>query len=111
MEVWDVGPDNGRERSFHGLTLPKRLAELRRDGADTGGLCLFQIPEMINVALRRHEQVPKVRGQISVERGHVEREDDLIINERSAGNVDVPRDLTTHAAVLVCHGRSVIEWS
>jgi len=87
MEVRDVGPDYGREHSLHGLTLPKRLAELRRHGADPGGLCLFQIPEVINVALRRHEQVPEVRGWISVERGHVEREDDLI-NERSAGNVD-----------------------
>ena len=109
MEVRDVGPDYGREHSLHGLTLPKRLAELRRQGADPGGLCLFQIPEVINVALRRHEQVPEVRGWISVERGHVEREDDLVINERSAGNVDVPRDLTTHEAVLVGHGRSVIE--
>ena len=109
MEVRDVGPDYGREHSFHGLALPKRLAELRRHAADTGGLRLFQIPEVINVALGRHEQVPEVRGQISVERGHVEREDGLVINERSTRNVDVPRDLTTNEAVLVGHGRSVIE--
>jgi len=109
VEVWDVGPDYGREHSLHRLTLPKRLAELRRHGADSGGLCLVQIPEVINVALRRHEQVPEVRGRIGVEGGHVEREDDLVINERSAGNIDVPFDLTTYEAVLVGHGRSVIE--
>jgi len=58
MEVRDVVPNHGREHTLHGLTLPKRLAELRRHAADTGGLRLFQIPEVINVALRRHEQVP-----------------------------------------------------
>jgi hypothetical protein len=109
MEVRDVGPNDGCEHSFHGLALPKGPAELRRYAADTGGLRLFQIAEVINVALGRHEQMPEVKGQISVERGHVEREDDLVINERSTRNVDVPPDLTTHEAVLVGHGRSVIE--
>lgn len=109
MEVRVAVPDDRRVHSFHWLTLSKRLAKLRRDATDTRRLCLVQIAEVINVALRRHEEVPEKGPRISVERGQVKGANELFVHERPARNLDVPRDLTTDEAARIGHTRSVVD--